>query len=54
MVMKTSPLTALGDVTLLKTKALINGEWIAGSCRFDVIDPATGQKFADVANLGAK
>jgi succinate-semialdehyde dehydrogenase/glutarate-semialdehyde dehydrogenase len=31
---------------------LINGEWIQGSNRFDVLDPATGIKLADVANLG--
>ncbi len=48
----TSPLNLLKDASLLKTNALINGEWVAGSTRFDVIDPATGQKLADVANLG--
>jgi succinate-semialdehyde dehydrogenase/glutarate-semialdehyde dehydrogenase len=52
MDMKTSPLALLKDPTLLKTDALINGQWIAGSSRFDVIDPATGHKLADVANLG--
>ena len=49
---KTSPLSLLKDASLLKTDALINGQWIKGSSRFDVIDPATGQKLADVANLG--
>ncbi|NTV88079.1 MAG: NAD-dependent succinate-semialdehyde dehydrogenase [Burkholderiaceae bacterium] len=49
---KTSPLALLNDPTLLKTDGLINGQWIAGSSRFDVMDPATGQKLADVANLG--
>jgi succinate-semialdehyde dehydrogenase / glutarate-semialdehyde dehydrogenase len=49
----TSPLATLTDPTLLKTDALINGEWVKGSSRFDVIDPATGLKLADVANLGA-
>jgi succinate-semialdehyde dehydrogenase/glutarate-semialdehyde dehydrogenase len=53
MDMKTSPLATLADATLLKTNALINGEWVAGSARFAVIDPATGLKLADVANLGA-
>ena len=53
MDMKTSPLATLNDPTLLKTGALINGEWISGSARFDVVDPATGLKLADVANLGA-
>ncbi|MCG2654519.1 MAG: NAD-dependent succinate-semialdehyde dehydrogenase [Hydrogenophaga sp.] len=50
--MKTSPLALLKAPTLLKTDALINGEWVKGSSRFDVLDPATGQKLADVANLG--
>ena len=52
MDMKTSPLATLNDPTLLKTDALINGEWVAGSARFDVIDPATGMKLVDVADLG--
>jgi succinate-semialdehyde dehydrogenase/glutarate-semialdehyde dehydrogenase len=52
MDMKTSPLALLKDPTLLKTDALINGQWVAGSSRFDVLDPATGHKLADVANLG--
>jgi succinate-semialdehyde dehydrogenase/glutarate-semialdehyde dehydrogenase len=52
MDMKTSPLALLNDPTLLKTDALINGEWIKGGNRFDVLDPATGLKLADVANLG--
>jgi succinate-semialdehyde dehydrogenase/glutarate-semialdehyde dehydrogenase len=52
MDMKTSPLALLKDPTLLKTDALINGEWVKGSRRFDVLDPATGLKLADVANLG--
>jgi len=53
MDMKTSPLAALNDASLLKTDALIGGEWLAGSSRFDVVDPATGAKLVDVANLGA-
>lgn len=53
MDMKTSPLALLKDPSLLKTDALINGEWIKGASRFDVHDPATGLKLADVANLGA-
>ncbi|BEP60708.1 NAD-dependent succinate-semialdehyde dehydrogenase [Variovorax sp. V213] len=51
MNMKTSPLALLNDPSLLKTDALIAGEWITGASRFDVNDPATGQKLADVANL---
>ncbi|HJV96282.1 MAG TPA: NAD-dependent succinate-semialdehyde dehydrogenase [Albitalea sp.] len=53
MDMKTSPLSTLNDATLLKTDALINGEWVRGAARFDVLDPATGAKLVDVANLGA-
>ena len=52
MDMKTSPLALLNDPTLLKTDGLINGQWIASTSRFDVHDPATGLKLADVANLG--
>jgi len=54
MDMKTSPLALLKDPSLLKTDALVNGQWVKGSSRFDVNDPATGIKLADVANLGAK
>jgi len=54
MDMKTSPLAQLKDPSLLKTDALVGGEWIQGSARFDVTDPATGRKLADVPNLGAK
>ena len=52
MDMKTSPLSLLNDPSLFKTDALVNGQWLAGSSRFDVNDPATGLKLADVANLG--
>jgi succinate-semialdehyde dehydrogenase/glutarate-semialdehyde dehydrogenase len=51
--MTTSPLALLKDPTLLKTDALINGQWVAGTQRFDVTDPATGGHLASVANLGA-
>ena len=49
----TTPLSQLKDPSLLKTDALINGQWVAGASRFDVCNPATGEKLADVANLGA-
>ena len=49
---QTSPLALLKDPSLLKTDALINGQWVAGNSRFDVHDPATGARLADVANLG--
>ena len=45
----------LKDPTLLKTKGYVGGEWIdadSGST-FDVIDPATGEIVATVADLGA-
>jgi succinate-semialdehyde dehydrogenase/glutarate-semialdehyde dehydrogenase len=54
MDMKTAPLSLLNDPSLLKTDALINGQWIKGASRFDVHDPATGKKLVDVANLGPK
>ena len=50
--MTTSPLALLNDPSLLKTDALINGQWIAGSSRFDITDPATGAVLTSVANLG--
>src|SRR5512138_1788029 len=51
---KTSPLSLLQEVALLRTNALIDGHWVAGSARFNVNDPATGLKLAEVANLGGK
>ena len=53
MDMKTSPLAALNDSSLLKTDSLVDGRWIPGSARFAVTDPATGAKLAEVANLDA-
>ncbi len=55
MDMKTSPLAALNDPSLLKTDALINGNWTAAqsAARFAVTDPATGLELAQVANLTA-
>ena len=52
MDMNTSPLSLLNDPTLLKTDALVNGQWVKGESRFAVHDPATGHKLADVPNLG--
>ena len=40
MDMKTSPVGNLNDPGLLKTDALIGGDWLAGAARFDVNDPA--------------
>ena len=53
MTQSPSPLAALKDPSLLKLDALINGEWVAGSSRFDVTDPATGATLASVPRLGA-
>ena len=53
MDMKSSPLALLADPGLLKTDALIGGEWVGSTQRFDVTDPATGLTLASVANLGA-
>ena len=49
----TAPLATLADPSLLKTDALIGGNWVAGSERFEVHDPATGQTLASVARLAA-
>lgn len=42
MDMKNSPLALLNDAALLRTGALINGQWTALPQRFAVCDPATG------------
>ncbi|MES2944368.1 MAG: NAD-dependent succinate-semialdehyde dehydrogenase [Pseudomonadota bacterium] len=49
----TGSLSQLKDPSLFKTDALVNGQWLAGSSRFDVTDPSNGLKLADVANLSA-
>ncbi len=46
-----SPLSLLKDPSLLKTDALINGQWVGGASRFAVTNPATGEHLADVANM---
>ncbi len=45
----------LNDTSLLKTQAYINGAWAAADSgkTFSVIDPATGETLAQVADLGA-
>jgi succinate-semialdehyde dehydrogenase/glutarate-semialdehyde dehydrogenase len=48
-----SPLGRLDDASLIKTDALIDGAWVTSAARFGVDDPATGERLADVANLGA-
>ncbi len=55
MDMKTSPLATLADPGLLRTEALVGGEWITAndaSARFAVHDPATGLELAQVVNTG--
>ena len=52
MDMKTSPLALLRDPLLLKTDALIGGQWHKGPSRFEVHDPSNGNRLADVANMG--
>jgi succinate-semialdehyde dehydrogenase/glutarate-semialdehyde dehydrogenase len=47
-----NPLKALQDPSLLKLDALVGGEWVTGSSRFAVDDPASGQTIAEVANTG--
>ena len=46
----------LNDPTLLRTRALIGGEWVDADsgATFDVVDPATGELVASVADLGAE
>lgn len=46
-----APLSLLKDASLLKTDGLIGGKWVTGVSRFDVFDPSTGIKLADVSNL---
>ena len=47
-----SPLEALENPSLLRTQALINGNWVDGPASFAVTDPATGRELAQVPNLG--
>lgn len=52
--MSASPLALLKDPSLLKSDALINGQWLPAlsQARFSVQDPSNGQHLTDVANLG--
>ncbi|MDR7268862.1 succinate-semialdehyde dehydrogenase/glutarate-semialdehyde dehydrogenase [Pelomonas saccharophila] len=47
-----SPLETLENPGLLRTQALINGNWVDGPASFAVTDPATGRELAQVPNLG--
>jgi len=42
----------LNDPTLLESRAYVNGEWIEREKTFAVHNPATGEKIAEVADLG--
>ena len=42
----------LNDPSLLETRAYVNGEWIETGKTFAVHNPATGERIADVADLG--
>jgi succinate-semialdehyde dehydrogenase/glutarate-semialdehyde dehydrogenase len=42
----------LENPALLQTEALIDGQWLATSQRYGVLDPATGQLLAQVARCG--
>jgi succinate-semialdehyde dehydrogenase/glutarate-semialdehyde dehydrogenase len=44
--------STLKDAALLKTDAWINGQWVGSQTRFAVINPATGEELAQVANVG--
>lgn len=52
MDMNPSPLAALSDPGLLKTGVLIAGEWVCGTLRFAVNDPATEVPFGRVKPSG--
>ena len=45
----------LNDPSLLKTQAYIGGEWVGADsgATFDIVDPATGDVVASVADVGA-
>ncbi|MBW4048672.1 MAG: NAD-dependent succinate-semialdehyde dehydrogenase [Proteobacteria bacterium] len=49
----TSPLALLQDPSLLKTQALIDGQWIDSVNTVPIHDPATGRVLAHVPRLGA-
>lgn len=46
----------LKDSSLLKTQAYIDGQWVdaASNTHFDVMNPATGERVAQVVNAGAE
>ena len=42
----------LSDPSLLETRAYVNGEWVETGKTFAVHNPATGERIAEVADLG--
>lgn len=44
--------SVLQDPSLFQTQAFINGQWLGSEDTFAVHNPATGEKIAEVANLG--
>ncbi|PTT82954.1 succinate-semialdehyde dehydrogenase (NADP(+)), partial [Pseudomonas sp. HMWF010] len=40
-------------MTLIETRAFIDGQWIAAEATFEVVNPADGNVIAEVADLGA-
>lgn len=42
----------LKDPSLLERRAYVNGVWIDGDSQFAVLNPSTGEKICDVADLG--
>lgn len=44
---------ALNDASLLRTQALLDGQWVDGSRKFEVRNPASGALLAEVASHGA-
>ena len=44
----------LNDPTLLETRSYINGKWVEADKTYDVVNPATGQTVASVADFGRK
>jgi len=44
-------LNGLRDSSLLRTDSYVNGAWVGTSQRTDVVNPATGELIAEVANL---
>jgi len=49
---KDNNMLKLADPALLETRALIGGKWIGGEKKTDVVNPATGEVVAQVADLG--